>query len=767
MDINQERLNPEPNNYRKDLSNVLKGYLTNWKVYVICVVVLMSAAAAYVVMTIPTYEINASIIVKDEKKGPIEKATLEELYQVNSPKISENEIEILKSKYLMDQVIDELSLWKSITVKKGFFYKPVYKDAPVDIQYLERFSDYEGVVLEVKIKDEKSFLLKNKDGEFDEFPFGTVLHNETGEFKIVPTSYVKSNLGSTLKISVPNPDKLTKDFRARFEASLVNKQSPVIGLIFKDNIPARGKDVLNKILDLYNNSSLKEKAKTTQSTLNFIDERLSSLTDELNTSEKEVEGFRSSRGLTDINAESKMYLENVQANDSKLNEVNIKLNIVDEIERYINSPINSQNPPASLGISDASLSSSIEQLFQLNLQREKLLATTPETNPVFDGIDRQISTTKAAVKQNIKNIKSSLLAAKEKLVAYNSKIESSIKNIPSQERQYVSIKRQQSIKENLYLYLLQKKEEISLSYASTVSDAKVIDRAYVNSVVWPKKMVLLAAAFIFAIIIASTISFYRNYYNREITSVAEIESELPISIAGELKYEKLKHPLIIKTGGSFVLGEQFRALRANLKYLNNDMGTNRVILVTSSVSNEGKSFVASNLALSLAAAGRKVALIDLDLRKSRISQIFEATVSKGISDYLANPGTSFREMVMQDETYPNLDIIGNVNNPPNPSELLVGSGLERLIDEMRTEYDDIILDTPPVQIVADSLILSRLADFSLYVLRPGVSKKSDFKFVRTLYKQEKLGKLSLVVNGLKLSSSQEHRYYQYDNGYRR
>jgi uncharacterized protein involved in exopolysaccharide biosynthesis len=237
----------------------------------------------------------------------------------------------------------------------------------------------------------------------------------------------------------------------------------------------------------YNKASISEKNRITQTTLSFIDDRLDSLSKELNTAERQVEGFRSSRGLTDISSQSQVYLENVQTNDNRLNEVNVQLNVIQGIERYVNSMRNSGGVPSTLGIEDPALNSSIEQLAQLQLEKEKLLATTPEGSPLFEPINRQIQTTKSSIRESIRNIKSSLNAAKGQLQSFNSQFESSIRNIPGQERQYVGMKRQQGVKEGLYVYLLQKREEISLSYASTLADARIVDNAYLGHVKKPKE----------------------------------------------------------------------------------------------------------------------------------------------------------------------------------------------------------------------------------------------------------------------------------------
>ncbi len=400
------------------------------------ILICMLGAFLYLKMVNPTYTITASVIIKDEKKEADQKNNFQELYLSNSPKLVENEIEVLKSRRLIGQVISDLKLWVNYQCKNEMKTIDLYKESPVTFILINPSDSIERV-LNVKIKDDYSFYIKDKNGESKSFLFGSALKSNLGRWKLIPTKNLQKFKGQGIKILINDPDEVAEQYQNGINIEQTNKLASTINLTLKDAVEQRGKDILNDLISLYNETSIAEKNRTTKRTLDFIDERISSLAGELNSSERNIEGYRSSRGITDISSQSQVYLENVQANDNKLNEVNVQLNIVDGIDKYLSSPQNLQYVPSTLGITDPLLNSSIEKLSQFQLQREKLLATTPETNPDFEPIDRQIKATKHAIKENIENIRSSLLVTKNKLQSFNSKYESSIRNVPTQERQLV------------------------------------------------------------------------------------------------------------------------------------------------------------------------------------------------------------------------------------------------------------------------------------------------------------------------------------------
>lgn len=745
-----------------DIRTVLAKYTYHWPLFVIGLLLALLVAYAYIKLANPVYEISATILVKDEKKVPKEKSALQELDQSSSPKNAETEIQILKSDNLINRVVVDLQLWVNYKLKGTFTNDDIYKTAPVNISFLQPPAIVKEQIIDVIIKDKNRFETTDINGDKRTYSFNTIVSDKLGKWMLRSTPYTKQYIGSTIKIAINDPEKVTNNYLKSIDVHLLDKATPTIGLFVDDEVPERGKNILNHLIRSYNEATYDEEKRTTASTIEFINKRLASLTGELNTAEKDVEGYRSSQGLTDINSQSQVYLQNVQTNDIKLNEVNVQLNVIEGIERYVNSTSDNENAPATIGISDPALNSLIEKIAQLQLKRSALLATTPIGNPVFEPLDRQIATTKTAIKQTIQSIKSSLLATKRELQSFNNKFESSIKDIPGQERQFVGMKRQQTIKENLYVYLLQKREEVSLSYASTLADARIVDKANVNDLVWPKTPLILAIALIIGLGVPFLIIYIRLALQNKITGKRDIEGAVDARILSEFSQHDAGRAII--NDGNSVVSEQFKYLRTNLHYLHQNVkGAGRVTLITSSVSNEGKSFISSNLAVSMANTGRKVIILEMDLRKPTVLEIFNTTRDNpGISDFLASD-ISIDKIIQHSTTISGLDFIGSGPIPPNPSELLERDKLEQLMLSLREKYDDILIDTPPLHLVTDTLLIARIADVSLYVVRQGHTSKDELEFIREVYEDNKLPKMNIIFNGV---ATGKYGYgYNYDTSY--
>lgn len=741
---------------------LLRSYLYYWPYFVAGVLISIFVAFVYLQFADPVYEVKASLIIQDEKKQTSDKSQLQELDLSSSSKLVENEILVLKSRNLIAKMVNDLQLWIGYHKQEKWNKKDLYKSSPVTLQLLSPPNFQNELILKIKIKDKNSFLLVRANGKMQEFPYKSNLKSGFGSWYLKANGNLGDFFGSTILISLQDANKMAKQYQSSIDAVLLNKTAPTVGLSIEDNIEQRGKDILNHLIGIYNKSNILDKNRVNQSTLDFIDKRIVSLAVELNSSEKQVESFRSSRGLTDISSQSKVYLENVQSNDSRLNEVNINLNVIEGIDRYIQSPENSKNLPITLGISDPSLNNSIETLAQLQLQRERLLATTPESNPAFEPIDRQIKTAKASIKESIQNIKASLLSTRNQLHSFESKYELSLRSIPGQERELINKTRQQAIKQNLYVYLLQKREELSLNYASTLMEARVVDSAYADLKNASGKSVTYGLAFLLGLLVPAGVIYGRNSLSKNITKSSQIRNIITAPIIAELSHVKHADPIIIQNDNFAGIGEQFRSLRTNVYYLHSSKQKGRVTLITSSVSGEGKSFISTNLAVSLATAKRKTILVELDLRKPKVSKIFNFPDGcMGVSDFLEFNAS--KETIIQPTAHRLLDCISCGTSPINPAESLELASLDNLFAFLRNNYEEIIIDTPPLHLVTDALLISRLADISLYVIRQGYTKIDELSFINDIYLNERLPKLNIVFNGIQ---RQKYGYgYNYDNSY--
>lgn len=728
-----------------DLRLIISGYLYHWPLFFVALVITFGAAFVWLKMSKPVYEVKAVLLIKDEKKAPDQHSALQEIDLLNNSKITENELEVLKSKEIISEVVKNLELDIDYQKKDGLFYKDIYKDSPVKLTILSA-PVVESETMSVVIKDYTSFLLVMPGEGPRVMPFKNPFKTSFGSFKLQPTPYLFSHKGQTIRITVNNLDAVALKYQKAIDATLPDKLATVISLSITDPIAQRGKDILNRLMFNYKQAGTFEKNRETKSTLDFIDARLASLTGELTGAEKAIEDFKSSRGLTDISSESQISLQNLQTNDTRMNEVNLQLTVISGIENYVNSSKNAGKVPTTLGISDPALTSLVGKLAELQLQRERLLATTPETNPDFQVIDNQIAATRLAIKETVASMKASVLNTRNKLQSFDSRIKSSIKNIPTQEREYISIKRQQAIKESLYTYLLQKREEVSVSYASTLTNDRIVDEAYSGPAKKPQKPLAFALALLLGFCLPATVLYRRH--NGKIKDLQEIQDIVPLPVISELPYETNRQAIALSDRRITATGEQFRALRVKLKHLPAETIGGKVTLVTSSVPGEGKSFVSSNLAAALAHSGKKTVIIELDMRKPKIAETLDLPKAHaGLSDFFKGSAT-LANIIQKSGFDPNLDVIAGGQVIQYPIELLEKEELKTLIKRLKETYDEIIVDSPPVRLVSDAIVLAHDTDVTLYVIRQGLTQIAELSFLNELLQQEQLSNINIIFNGI-------------------
>lgn len=751
-----------------DLKAVVSGYFYHWPLFLLGLVTAAVFATVYLHLARPAYEVSATILVKDEKKSPQEKSGLDELELSNTPKNAETEIQILRSNKLIAQVVEDLGLHTEYVIG-GLKRRVVYRGAPFQL-ITKNVHTNKDVKLKITIVNNNYANVSGPGFENKKVAFNQDMEDDFASWKLVSTPHLQQFIGNKIEVTIADPEKVVKAYTKRLDARLLDKLAPTIGLFLTDEVPQRGKDFLNSLIAAYNTEAAQEERKLTKSTIDFIDKRLSSLTGELNDAENKVEGYKSSEGITDLNSQSKVYLENVQANDTKLNEVNVKLSNIEQIENYVNSSANQNVAPPAQGIVSEVLNGLVMNLTQLQLKRVALLTTTPEGNPLFEPINMQIKTTKAAIRENIVGTKAFLRAEKRELQLVNSKVQSSIKGVPNQERQYVGMKRQESIKENLYVYLLQKREEMALSYASTRAEARVVDHAIIGDIKWPRPSLVWVIALMVGIGVPFMVIYFRSAFTRKITQKREIEEELDIPVIAEISYEKLDSEIVMMDKYPQLISEQFRALRTKVYHLNRanvkneipaDAVQGKITLCTSSTVNEGKSFVAVNLAASMAAAGKRTLLLEMDLRRPRIASIFNLNEGLlGTSEFL-DSAAELTQIVHSSGIQENLHIVpsGKIRN--HPSELLEGQKVDHLFQLLRSQFDEIVIDSPPLHLVADAMIVGRYADLCLYIVRQGHTSKQELAFISKM--SAEISNMNIVFNGI---ISGKYGYgYQYDQGY--
>jgi len=754
-----------------NVKEIFSKYIYHWPVFVTAILICFTASIFYLRYTPKVYSVNSTLLIKDDKKTAtgVGNDLLNQLDLFGSSKVVDNEIEILKSKTLMRKVIDRLNLVITFRAKGIVVNSDLYLNRPVDITVVQMDSLYYGKTLDLSFVDSSTYLIEDKStGKKIQGRLNQLQRNVLGVYKIERTPNFDKFSKEQLTITVNDPQILTSKYLELLNVSLASKQSTVLNLSLETTVPKRGQDILNTLIQVYNEAALADKNKTTQSTISFIDERLKLISGELTEVEKSVESFKSSRGLTDISNDANLFLESVKTNDTKLNEVELKISVIKDIQHYINSNSVQEKLPSTLGIDDPVLLSQINQLGELQLKRDQLLATTQPDNPLVEPITKQIETVRAGIKSNIQNIAQSLANTKKALEGNDNQYQGAIKKIPGQERQFISIKRQQSIKETLYLYLLQKKEEAALSYASAVADSRIVDAAfYSDDPIKPKKSIIYLAALLLGILLPIAYLYLKDSLNDKILSSSDIEKITSTPILGEIFYSEGVEPIVVNINSRKAIAEQFRSIRTNMQFLYGKQvsGEGKVMLLTSSMSGEGKSFVASNIAAALAISGKKTVLLELDLRKPKVSKYLELNNKTGLSNYLIGKA-EISDIIQPTSINPNLFIIGSGPIPPNPSELLIQNEIKILIEFLRKEFDEILIDTPPIGLVTDAQILGKFADSTLYLVRQGITFKKQIQNLDELYVNNKFPRMNVLLNGIKLGRSAEYGYgYGYGYGY--
>lgn len=765
---------PSENNNSIDI-NYIKKYLYHWPLFLLGVILAIALAWYYIKITSPVYPVVATLKFKVPTASSmgipnVQTTMVHDLDPISKPVIVENEIEVMQSKKLMFQVVNELQLWVSYVQKEGHLKpaKDLYKISPVKFEFLKQAGTIspQGEKLKITISNKNSFILEDADGNTKKVKFSTPVNGTFGAWQLLPTANVGNYIDSTLLVTVQDPDLVADSYQKSLKVSLNDKDAPFVDLAINDIVPQRGKDILNLLLQLYQKAALNDKSEDAEKTLAFIDLRLDSVLKNLDTVDRKMANYKSTQGLINVKNQGDVYQQRKLDNIQKLHEIDQKLKAIEVFDSYFNTSSKNDKLPAinNADFGDIDLSNIYQELDKMLLQRKGLLNSVGAKSPLVSSLDDQISILQNSFKDKIRAIKSSSLATRQQLMSYDNSFENTLKNIPNQDKEYNAIDRDQVTKEKLYTDLLSLREQVSLRYGSAVSDSEIVDDAHAGKVKWPMAPVVYGLALIIGLVVPVGLLYARESFGAYITTRYQIENETGVPILGELAYQDTKTPIVV-TGGrnKFAVGEQFRVLRTNLYHLHDTNEKGRVTLVTSSVGGEGKSFVSSNLAVTLAFADRKTVLLEMDLRKPKVSVNFGLSPDHpGIGNYLTGQSSDIPSLV-QPSGIPGLDIMSCGEIVPNPSELLERNKLNEMIAALKAIYDDILIDTPPIHLVTDAVIISRTVDASLYVVRQGFTSRHELEFISELNKKNRFPKLNIVFNGI---TSNKYGYgYNYGNSY--
>ena len=752
----------------KDIKNLLLPYLRLWYLFLIGAVLGIGAAYVYLhYYAVPQYSVYGTMLIKDSKSGQ-SLANTEALNDLNTfkpTKSIDDEIEVLKSKSLMQRVVSELSLVTSYYVEGPVKLKEIYgSTSPIKVLINELKPTAANQAFTVNLKSGNTFELIDNLGTTTLCYFGDQIQKPYGTFTVV------ANQGSKLnekKIIIHFDDiaKLTNHYNQLVVIQPVSKSASVLLLTLVDPIPERAKSIIDKLMEVYNAEAIEDKKLTGTNTLRFLDERLKYLTAELTSVEKGVEKYKSVNGLTDISTQATSYTAQATDYNKQLSEWAIQIEVLTSIEHYLSKPTGQYSlVPSTLGIKDETLLGLIGKFNELQLERERLLRTIQPTSPVIENVDGQLANLRYKILENLRNIKNGLQITSNNLRASSGEFQAKIKKVPAMERELLEINRQQSIKNNIYTYLLQKREETALSLAATVSAGRVLDPAMGGDYpISPNGQIVYLMALLLGLGMPFVGIYLRAMLNSRIQTQQDVTSRVAIPIIGEIAHREERETVVVTKSSRSPIAEMFRLVRANLHF--STIGKEHLVLVvTSSMSGEGKTFISINLGASLAITGKRVALLDLDLREPKVAKELELSEQLGITDYLLRPDVTINDILKPSNKVPGLFVASAGPIPPNPTELMMSSKFAHLMHELKESFDYVIIDTPPVGQVSDAFTLTAFVDAVIYVIRYNYTQKAQLEIIRNIVKNSIFNRPLILLNDAKEMNGANYGY-GYGYGY--
>ena len=762
-----------------NIQELLFRYLIHWPWFVISIIICIACAWGYLRLTTPIYNISATVLIKDEKKGggasmssDLEKMGLEGF--VSSSSNVDNEIEVLRSKSLAREVVNNLGLFVTYMDEDEFPSKELYHTSPVLVSLTHQEADKLPGRMEINMILQPTGALgvqitvgeKEYRKQFDKLPAvfptdeGTVAffaNNDTLS-AVCPENITKER---HITAFINRPFSVLKEYVNSLSIAPTSKTTSVVVISLENTNTRRGRDYINKLLEMYNINANNDKNEVAQKTAEFIDERIGIISKELGSTEQDLENFKRSAGITDLSSEAQIALTGNAEYEKKRVENQTQINLVMDLQRYMKGN-EYEVLPSNIGLQDAASAGAIDRYNQMLVERKRLLRTSTENNPTIINLDTSIRAMRTNVQATLDATLKGLQITKEDLAREASRYSRRINDAPTQERQFVSIARQQEIKSGLYLMLLQKREENAITLAATANNAKIIDEALADdNPISPKKTIVYLAALVLGVGLPVGVIYLIGLTKFKIEGRADVEKLTSLPVVGDIPLADEKTGSIaVFENQNNLMSETFRNVRTNLQFMLEN-GKN-VILVTSTISGEGKSFISANLAISLSLLGKKVVIVGLDIRKPGLNKVFNIPKKEhGITQYLTNTTANLMDFVQPSDINKNLFILPGGTVPPNPTELLARGGLEKAIETLKANFDYVILDTAPVGMVTDTLLIGRVADLSVYVCRADYTHKAEFTLINELAENNKLPNLCIAVNGLDLNSRKYGYYYGY------
>ena len=775
--------NPYENNMNEqdeekiNYQELLFRYIIHWPWFVASVLVCLIGAWVYLHFQTPVYQVSASIMIKDDKKGSgsTDLGNLGIGGVITSTQGIDNEIEVLRSKTILKEVVNNLELYITYYDEDEFPEKELYQTSPVIVNLTAQEADKlpGSALLAMKLSPEGVLDVNLKVGlneynqRFEKLP--AVLPTDAGTFGFalkdsLSGGQMEGHKGERhIRAVVSRPFGVAKGYQGALSIAPTSRTTSVAVVSLMNTNIQRARDFINKLMEMYNRNTNNDKNEVAEKTREFINERIKIIDEELGSTEDKLEAFKRNAGLTDISSDAQLAVSGNAEYEKRRVDNGTQINLVRDLIKYINNPLNEYELlPGNIGLSDAGLTTQIGRYNELIIERKRLLRTSTESNPMIVNLDTSIRAMKSNVQAAINGTLQGLLIVKADLEREAGRFSRRISDAPGQERQYVSIARQQEIKAGLYLMLLQKREENAITLAATANNAKIIDEPVATGgPLSPKPNMIYMIALVLGEGMPVGVIFLIGLTKFKIEGRGDVEKLTRLPIVGDVPLTNEKAGSIaVFENQNTLMSETFRHIRTNLQFmLENDQ---KVILVTSTVSGEGKSFISSNLAISLSLLGKRVIIVGLDIRKPGLNKIFNIPrKEQGITQYLSNPEKNLMDFVQPSDVSKNLYILPGGIVPPNPTELLARDGLDKAIETLKKNFDYVILDTAPAGMVTDTLLVGRVADLSVYVCRADYSRKAEFTLINELAADNKLPNICTIINGLDLKKKKYGYYYGY------
>lgn len=733
-------------------------YIRFLPLFILSIALCLLAAYLYLRYTVPIYSVGGTMLVKSEQAGG-RGDKFEEMFVNNRTQNIQSEMEIIRSRPLMQRVVDSLDLRFSYEAKGKIKTVNVYKQGPFVVRALKIADSSASFTFKVKFLNENEFRIIDKEGTFK---FGQEVVTPYGSFVFLKTAIPPA---SNEYIITWQPSVVVAGGLAG--SIIVNPKTPGTGILsigMRTANSQMGADIINKLMELYADYSIEQKKQSSDQIVKFIDDRLEEYGKKLDSVQRMLLDYQTRNNLIDAETQLGNYFEIIGDADKTSNEQVLKLNFASDIDDYLADKKNEYKEvpvvPSSLGLEDATLNELVGAYNKAQLERQQLLdANVPVANPVVKEVTGQIEQLRVSIRENLKNIKSSLNTIVGRSRQRGNISEAQLKAMPEKIKELAEIKRQVEISQDLFKYLQEKKEETAISRASTISNSSIIDRAYPSSVpVKPNRRAIQIMAILVGLGLPALFIFIGEVLNDKVSTRFDIEKLTAAPILGEIGHSYSDNVLVVNKTTRSMVAEQFRIIRSNLQYVINKKDK-AVILTTSSFSGEGKSYVSTNMGAVLALAGKKTVILEFDIRKPKVLSGLGIAKGQGITNFLVGKTNDLEGLIKPVPEHENLFVLGCGPIPPNPAELLLDPRLDEMFNWLKEHFDIVLIDTAPVGMVSDAMTLSKFADCTLYLVRQGHTFKKQIALIDEFYQENKLPKVSIIINDVKVKPG--YGYYGY------